>query len=61
MKWFWLTALVIATWQIEMAVQAGIAASRRPKRPSSSASTPVHPCPGDRCNTNPQSQPTIRR
>lgn len=49
-----LLSLVVLAWQIEMAVQAGIAASTRPKTPpisSPSKQQAQPPCPTGKCPT----------
>jgi len=66
--WFYfihIASVVVLIWQIDMAVQAGIAASIRPKAPSPSKETPPQmqpaqpPClPGQQC---PPTAPTPRR
>lgn len=57
--------LLIAAWQIEMAVHSGIEASRRPAKPAVVDVTPTptpsrsEKCEGDACKTpQPQSYPT---
>lgn len=49
--------LTVALWQIDMAVSAGIAASRRPVRAKSSTAQPQPQCKGGSCA--PTSQPRI--
>ncbi len=50
-----LLQLVVLAWQIEMAVQAGIAASLRPKAPPPSQAKQVQeaPCTTEACKLKP--------
>lgn len=57
---YWALLIVIALWQVELAVHSGIAASRRPAPPKASATTntasaPV--CTGTLCRPSPQPLP----
>ncbi len=59
--------LLIAAWQIEMAVQSAVEASRRPAKPAVVDVTPTptpsrdQKCEGDACKTpQPQSYRTTR-
>ena len=58
---FWVVILAVATWQIELAVHSGIAASRRPvvqkgAPPTNKATAPI--CTGTSCPPSPpQSAP----
>jgi hypothetical protein len=53
--------LVIAAWQVEMAVEAGIAARRRkPKPVVVQSSSPQPQCSGPSCPLPQQPQPVIR-
>lgn len=67
---FWAIIAVVATWQIEMAVNAGIAASRRPVpgkgvTPTNKASSPTcapgTPCPPSQQSPQPAAQKIIIR
>ena len=53
---YWSLIAAVAVWQIELAVHAGIAASRRPAKPQIKSSAPV--CTGPSC---PPSQLTPQR
>lgn len=60
--WFVTVAAVIAVWQLDMAVQAGIAASRRPRRPVvSRPAAPAPSCPGGQCQVPQPKAPTVTR